>query len=334
MKLRSILIALIFSLILAACNFPAIRTPTSDVVEPTSTPGVAPLGTETNPIVMAIRPGATPEAAESAARLAGELSRLVGVVVVARETKSYNAIVDGLGAGEIHMAWLPPLAYLLAHDNGDADVALAIVTEGRERAGFQFMVSAARISGVSGFRTYFDPASGENLVDASAALAQFADKRPCWTDAYAPAGYVLPQEILNANEIATRQGAFLQGEDTVVRTLYRDTRGDLCDFGVTSVDARTLLAAELPDVMDKVAVVWRGAAAIPNDSLAYAPALADDVRIHLTAAFLAIAASEEGMNDLRVAYGVDDLKMIDDTFFNELRGFLSFPFSELRKYIR
>jgi len=331
MNLRFLLIALIASLVLASCNLPGASTPLGRPAESTQDGG--PLGSQANPFVLAIPPGASEEAGQSAARIAEELSRLVGLTVVAREFKSYNAIVDGFAAGEVHIAWLPPLAYLLAHDNGDANAAIENVVKGRELSAAQFLVSAARISGANGFRTYFDPASGENMVEASVALAQFADKRPCWTDPYAAVGYVLPVQILNNNGIAARAGAFLQGDSTVVTTLYRDTRGELCDFGATSVDAREAVISDMPDVMDKVLVVWRSPPVIPNDTLAYASVMPEDVRIHMTAALLAIAASPNGLSDLRVAYQVDTLKMIDDTFFNDLRALLVFPYTELRKFI-
>ncbi|MEW5940590.1 MAG: PhnD/SsuA/transferrin family substrate-binding protein, partial [Chloroflexota bacterium] len=178
MKFRLLLFSLVVSLILAACNLPGGDAPASSAGTETATPEGGPLGTEENPIVMAIRPGSTREAGESAARVAGRLSSFVGLVVVAREAKSYTEIVEGMGAGEVHVAWLPPLAYLLARENGDADAALATIVDGRDLSATQFLVSAARLAGEGGFKTYFDPASGENVVEPSVALAQFEGKRP------------------------------------------------------------------------------------------------------------------------------------------------------------
>ena len=71
--------------------------------------------------------------------------------------------------------------------------------------------------------------------DAAVALAQFADKKPCWSDETSASGYVIPLGYLNANQIVTKPAAFVQGHPTVVRSLYAT---GICDFGATYVDAR------------------------------------------------------------------------------------------------
>jgi phosphonate transport system substrate-binding protein len=331
MNLRPILFLLALSLFLAACNLPQENPAPAD--EATSTPEASPLGSEGNPIALAMPPGAKSDAAASAEALAGQLSSLTGLTIVARPVESYTDLVAALGDGTVHIAWLPPLAYLLAHENGHADAALGALVAGRDRTAAQFLVNAARTAGEAGFKVYFEPSSGANAAQVSLALAQFAGKRPCWPDAYSAVGYVLPLQLLAANHGTPKSGAFLQGDATVVNTLYRDTTGSLCDFGVTAVDARADVISDLPDVMDKVLVVWRAEPIVPNDALAYAAGLSDEDRIHITAAFLALAGSEEGMSNLRAAYGVDGLKWIDDSFFNELRAALQLTGVDLPVFI-
>jgi len=315
--------------LLAACSLPGASTPT-----PGAGATLAPLGTEANPIVIATSPNASREAVASAEEIAARLSDLTGLVIVTAPAESYTELVESLGAGTVHIASLPPLAYLLAHEKGYADVALGTIVAGQERVASQFLVSAARLVGEDGFKVYFDPNTGANMVEVATALAQFKDKKPCWTDAYSPAGYVLPLGILTDNGVATKTGSFLQGEATVVKTLYRDTKGALCDFGVTSVDSRSAVAADYPDVNQKVVIVWRTDPVIPFDGIAYAESLPDDFRIRITAGFLAIAASEEGLATLRFAYQIDGLKLVDDTFYDDLRKYIESSGLELPSFVR
>lgn len=335
MNRRRFFCLLMLTSLLAACSLPLTRPADGEAgaATPTIAPGTAiPLGAEGNPIVLATRPGASPEAVAGAEEVARRLSSLTGLAIVSAPAESYTQLIESLGAGTVHLAWLPPLAYLHAHEQGYADAALVSIVAGQERSASQFLVNAARLVGDKGFRAYFEPGTGTNFAEAGAALAQFKDKRPCWSDAYSLAGYVLPLGILTNNNVTVKPGSFLQGDDAVVAMLYRDISGAVCDFGATTVDGRALVAES--DVNAKVVVVWRTEPVIPNDGVAYGTSLPDAFRIPITAGFLAIAGSEDGLALLRTAYGAEGLKFIDDTFYNDLRGYLGFSELDLPNFIR
>ncbi len=94
--------------------------------EPIATPQPdTPLGTQENPIVLALIPSSGREIPESAQDLAAQLSHLTGLVIVPFAPASYTEVLDALGEGRVHIAWLPPFPYLLAHKQGYADAALA-----------------------------------------------------------------------------------------------------------------------------------------------------------------------------------------------------------------
>jgi phosphonate transport system substrate-binding protein len=107
----------------------------------------------------------------------------------------------------------------------------------------------------------------------------------------------------------------------VVRAVYA---GGICDFGATFIDARTssALQEDLPDVMDKVVVVWRTDPVIPNDNVSYASNLPDDIRQQITAALLELAGTETGVESLKAVYQIEGLKEVDDTFYDEFRVYL------------
>jgi len=323
--------------ILTACNLPIsapteiASTPTEGLAAtftpiptliptpiPTSQPDV-PLGTDANPIVLALIPGR--EMSESAQDVAAQLSHLTGLVIVPFAPATYAEVVEALGEGRVHIAWLPPFPYLLAHKQGYADAALATIVFGRDLSAAQFLVNKQMVDDRT-FTVHFDPSTGANLADAASALQQFKDKKPCWTDPYSPTGYVVPLGILSENGIQVKTGAFVQGHATVIKSLYADPDGNICQFGTTIADHQVFIAAGYEDAAERVVVVWMTEPIVPFDGVAYASSLPDEMRVSVSAALLSMTQTEEGSAALRDTYQIDGLKLVDDTFYDALRHML------------
>ena len=334
---------LLIALLLTACNFPsaspaATATSTESGPLPTSTPFPTPLpgtpiGTEENPIVLSLLPSTEAGIPESAQDLATQLSHLTGLVIVPYAPASYGEVLEALSDGRVHIAWLPPFPYLLAHKQGYADAALATIVFGRELSAAQFLVNKQMVDDRT-FTVYFDPSTGANLADAASALQQFKDKKPCWTDPYSPTGYVLPLGILNENGIQVKTGAFVQGHATVIKSLYADPDGNICQFGTTIADHQIFIAAGYEDAAERVVVVWMTEPIVPFDGVAYASSLPDEMRVSVSAALLSMTQTEEGNAALRDTYQIDGLKLIDDTFFNALRRILEQSGLQLSALVR
>ena len=108
----------------------------------------------------------------------------------------------------------------------------------------------------------------------------------------------------------------------ILRAVYA---GGICDFGATFVDARTdsAIQKDLPDVSDKVVVVYQTDNIIPNDTVGFAYDVPADLRAKLTAALDKVSKSEEGAAALKTLYSIDGLKAAEDTFFDEFRVLLA-----------
>jgi phosphonate transport system substrate-binding protein len=292
--------------------------PEAPAPEATEAPAAASdLGTEANPIIMALAPSATTqELIASGDEIARQLSEATGLVIKTTVPNSYSALVEAMGAGNAHIGWLPPFAYLIAKEKGYAEVGLATVRFGRDHYPTQFLANVS-----SGFTAYFDPATEKSTADAATALAQFADKKPCWTDPLSSSGYVIPSGLLAANGIKTKAAAFVQGHPTVVRALYAT---GICDFGATHdgiLTDKNLLEA-FPDLTEKIVVIWRSDPVIPNDNVSFATNLPADIRQKIVDALLAMAETEEGKAALNAVYQIEGLKVVDDTFYDEFRVLL------------
>ncbi len=275
------------------------------------------LGTPENPIIMALAPSATSqELLASGEEIAQMLSEITGYTIETTVPTSYGALVEAMGAGNAHIGWLAPFSYVVASERGFADVALSTIRFGRDHYPTQYIANVD-----SGFTAYFDPDTGESTADAATALAQFADKKPCWTDPLSSSGYVIPSGILAENGIETRAAAFVQGHPTVARALYS---GGICDFGAThdGILTDSNLLEALPDLTEKVVVIWRSDPVIPNDTVSFATGVPDEVRQKVVDALLQISETDEGKEALNAVYQIEGLVEVDDTFYDEFRVFL------------
>jgi phosphonate transport system substrate-binding protein len=302
-------------------------TPTPEptpVPEPTAEP--VQVGTAENPVIMALAPSATSQELQTGgAAIAAKIAEMTGLTIEVTIPTNYAAMVEAMGAGNAHMGWLPPLAYMLAKAKGYADVGLAVLRSGSDHYGFQYVVNADRKTpeGAAMFTSYFDPATGKSTADAATALAQFGGKKPCWTDPLSASGYVLPAGVLGKAEVKVKAGAWVQGHPTVIKSVYLSPNGEICDFGATYIDARTSVAKDFPDINEKVLVVYVSDPIIPNDNVSFATNIPADVREKLTNALLELASTEEGRTLLKNGgYDIGGLQAVDDTFYDEFRVYL------------
>jgi len=318
------------SLILANCSLPEISlaqatattTPTniSPETTPTATSSAFPtaeLGLAENPLILALPPSVnSPEQINAAKVIASLLTERTGYTVVTIAPNSYTELVDALSKGNAHIVLLNPYAYELAYQKDLVRASYAVIKEEEGTYGAQFLATRR-----GGFNSYFNQASGENTEDAPIALAQFAGKKPCWSDEMSPSGYVIPLGYLNKNQIITKPAAFVEGHPTVVRSLYAS---GICDFGATYIDARKFpsLEDQFPDLIEQVIVVWQIPAIIPYDVLAFSTDMPQPMRDLLASFVPAIMQTESGKAAFKTAYDIDALQPVNDGYYEEFRTYL------------
>jgi len=293
-------------------------TPTFTDLPPASTPE---LGLVENPLILALPPTvanrANPQAQIEAAKvLASLFTERTGQAVVTVIPDSETALVEALGRGNAHIVLLDPYAYELAYQRGWVRAAYAVIEEGEGKYGAQF-IAARR----GGFDSYFDESTEMNTADARTALAQFNDKKPCWSDEISPSGYVIPAGYLNENQILTRAPAFVQGHPTVVRSLYAS---GICDFGATYIDARKFpsLEDEFPDLNEQVIVVWRIPAIIPYNVLALSTNMPQEMREILANSIPAMLQTTAGKAAFKALYDIEEIQPVNDGYYDEFRTYL------------
>jgi phosphate/phosphite/phosphonate ABC transporter binding protein len=324
-RLLTILL-LTIAIFLANCTYPRVNvteptlTPTIEVTPTDTAPpplATVELGLAENPLILALPPSANSTVhIESAKLFSSQFTERTGYTVVTVIPDSYTALVESLERGNAHIVLLDPYAYELAYQKGLVRAAYGVLNEGEATYGAQFVATRR-----GGFQSYYDPLTEENIADAEVALAQFADKKPCWSDETSPSGYVIPLGYLNENLIITKPAAFVEGHPTVVRSLYAS---GICDFGATYIDARKFpsLEDEFPDLIEQVIVVWRIPNIIPNEILAFSTNMPEGMRDLFANNIAAIMQTDNGRAAFKTAYDIEELQVVNDGFYEEFHIYI------------
>jgi phosphonate transport system substrate-binding protein len=329
-------------ILLANCTFPGLNPPL-----PTQTPSLVPspdvtptdtapapfapaeLGLAENPLILALPPGAnTADQIAAAKTIAAQFTQRTGYTVVTIVPESYTELVDALEKGNAHIILLEPYAYELAYQQGSVNAAYDIMEQRESLYRSQFLATR-----MGGFESYYDDISEENTEEAAIALAQFTDKKPCWSDESSASGYVIPLGYLNDSQIVTKPAAFVQGHPTVVRSLYAT---GICDFGASYVDARDFpsLEDEFPDLKEQVIVVWRIPEIIPYDIFAFSSSMPQEMQNLFSTQVAAIMQTDEGRAAFKTAYDIEELQVVNDGFYAEFRKYLQASAIDLKTLVK
>jgi phosphonate transport system substrate-binding protein len=305
---------------------PVTLTPTDTALPPLPTPE---LGLAENPLILALTPSSNTQAQIDAAKvLADQFTQRTGYVVVTVVPDSYSALVDALEKGNAHIVLLDPFSYELAYQKGLVNASYAVVKEEKTTYGAQFIASRK-----GGFKSYFNELSQTNFAEAAEALAQFADKKPCWSDEFSPSGYVIPLGYLNKNQIITRPAAFVQGHPTVVRSIYA---GGICDFGATYVDARKFpsLEDQYPDLIEQVIVVWQIPEIIPYEVLSFSTNMPQNMRDLFANTIPAMLQTDDGKAAFKTVYHIEELLPVNDAYYDDFREYVRASQVELSSLVK
>lgn len=337
MQRKIFFITFVFIFIMS-CSLPQVNMPqTTETPAPDATPtDTAPpplptpeLGQAENPLILALAPSSNSQAQIDAANvLAAHFTERTGYTVVTVIPDSYSALVEALEKGNAHIVLLDPLSYELAYQKGLVQAAFAVVNDGKTTYGSQFIASRK-----GGFKSYFNPLTQKNTADASEALAQFADKKPCWSDETSPSGYIIPLGYLNKNQIQTRPAAFVQGHPTVVRSVYA---GGICDFGATYIDARKFpsLEDQYPDLMEQVILVWQIPEIIPYPILAFSTTMPQPMRDLFANMVPAIMQTTDGKAAFKAAYDIEELLPVNNAYYADFHEYVAEARLDLSTLVR
>lgn len=291
---------------------------------PTYTPPVAPLGSESNPVIIGIiNPVHSSEQNDGLAQISSQISGALQLSVQAKVFNDYLTLESALQRDELHFAWLQPVEYLLATQKDLVSSIIGVNNLGVSAYGVQYLAHQD-----ANLESFFDVGSNTATSSPEHALKQFAGMRPCLTSDTSLAGYWVPLAYLAQNKIDWLQPVQTQAYSANLRALY--VQG-ICGFTSTyaiSADPRSSSAVitELTDVMEKLPVIWISPPIIPNRAFAASNKVDLAIQSRVSDFLLQYARDDSGRNILTLAlqYDVSALVAQDDNAFQTLRELLSF----------
>ena len=270
-------------------------------------PSAAPLGSEENPIQWGLVPsGESDRVLAGFTEVADMIFEETGLYFETSVATEYTGVIEAMCSNppQAHMSSLATFSYILASDQGCADVALVATRYGSATYSGQIFVRAD--SGIT-------------------SVADIAGKTWCRASATSTSSWVIPTIVMNGYGIDpdTDLGGVVDAgsHEGAVAGVYN---GD-CDIGASYIDARGRVADKFEgtfeDIMEAVVVIetFEG---IPNDGVQFIPDMDAELRTQIVDALLAIAATEEGADALNEAYNWNALEEHDDTFYDQFRQFL------------
>lgn len=203
--------------------------------------------------------------------LAEMLSERLGRPVSATVATAPEALVEGLRSRKVDIGIFGPFALVLAEQRAEAIVILNSIRNGRDSYRAQFIVRAD--SGI------------ESLADL---------KGKVWAvpGLTSTSGYLFPRLALaeaGVDGLTDVTVVNMVTHDATVMAVYY---GD-ADFGTTFENAQDVLVGELPDVHEKVKVLYV-TDSIPNDGVVVRKELHPDLIEEIQLALIAIGETEEG----------------------------------------
>ena len=303
-KLYSLLLILALALFLAACGSSddedtAEDANDADTAEETDGADSSEEGEGLIPdtLVMGFVPSQDSDTiAETVEPLAERLSEELGVPVQGNVMTNYNALVEAMGANQVHIGFIPAFGYVLAKEQYDVEVILKSIRDGSGTYKAQYIVRAD--SGI------------ESLEDLEGKIWAYGDQG-------STSGYLFPasqlMEEFGYETAAELESDFFGGtlqtgghDNSAIAVLEGDA-----DVATTFDDVRTVIVEDYPEAMDEL-VVLGYTEEIPNDTISVTKELDDELVQQIKEVFLSFNDDDEMIKIMNEVYNWDAIDEATD----------------------
>ncbi len=277
-------------------------------------------------LVMAFVPsGEARTILESGNRIAHLLEVATGYHFESFVATGFAGVIEAMGAGRADIGWLNTFSYVIAHQKYGAEVRLVTVRFGQPY--YKAEIIAQATSGIN-------------------SLADLKGKRFAFVDPASTSGYLFPLAGLKKAGYDPQkffgQTVFAGSHNNVVLAVYQGR----VDAGSVFEDARGSVQKTLPDVMQKVKVVWKSDP-IPNDTVSVRRELPADVKDRVAKALLRFSEQPAGLDALKTLYEIEALAVYQllvskykinvpnlDAFYNPVRDVAQYAGINLEELIK
>jgi phosphonate transport system substrate-binding protein len=256
-------------------------------------------------------PSQNAETLEAKARpLEGLLSQRLGIPVKVSVSTNYNTIVEAMASKQVDVGFLPPTAYVLAHDEKKAaDVLLQA-----QRFGVDDTTGQPTTELVDFYKAMI-------VVKADSPIRELKDlkgKSIAFQDVTSSAGYVWPANELKKAGVDPEKdvtGITVKGHDKAILAVLN---GDV-DAATVFQDIRAQMK-DVPDAVQRTRVL-KFTEPIPNDTISVRNDMDPEFRQKLQQAFIDIVSDPEGKKIIVEIYTHQGYVPSDDKNFDIVREY-------------
>ncbi|MEH7123923.1 phosphate/phosphite/phosphonate ABC transporter substrate-binding protein [Bacillus sp. JJ1773] len=242
--------------------------------------------------------------------LEGLLKDKLGIPVTVSVSTNYNTIVEAMASKKVDVGFLPPTAYVQAHEKEAANVILQA-----QRFGVNDETGAPNDKLVDFYKSMF-------IVKADSDIKSVKDlkgKKIAFQDVTSSAGYVWPAAALMDEKIdplTDVEGITVKGHDQAVIALLN---GDV-DAAVIFQDARNIVKGDYPSVFEETKVL-HFTEPIPNDTISIRSDMSKEWTKKIQDAFIEIGKDEEGHAIIKDIYSHEGYTSSEDKVFDIVRDY-------------
>lgn len=239
------------------------------------------------------------------------LEKELHIPVKVSVSTDYNTIVEAMGSKKVDVGFLPPDAYVLAHQHYQSKVLLLAqrydvtgADDHNSKKLVDFYRSQILVRKDSGIKK----------------LADLKDKKIAVQDTTSTSGWIFPAVgiykngiDINKNNITTAQ---IKGHDQGVLSVYnKDT-----DAAFVWQGARNLVKSDVPNIMNEVVPIYTSAK-IPNDTITVRGDMNAKWQKRISQAFKKVAQTKKGHAIITDVYGHEGYTSAKDSDFDIVREY-------------
>jgi phosphonate transport system substrate-binding protein len=325
---RSPILGLLGVVVLAAaCTTGPGASPTGAGQSPTQSAGASATAGVPDKLVLGLVPSREADVlVENAQPLADYLSEQLGIEVESFVPQDYPGLVTAMRTGQAHIGAFGPFGLIQSVDEAGAEIILQSARDGAVTYHTQWMTNDPETycmdevvtddAGLTYCNGTLDAAEGPVGEDAIALIEE--GTTVSFVTETSASGYIFPAlQIVQQTGLDHQSGIdplFAGGHPASVIAVCN---GD-APVGVAFDDARTILEEGDCDDLNNV-VVFAYSQEIPNDGVAVAGNLPDDLKQQIADALIAFSETEEGAAVLDSIYEIDEFAPADLDSFDVVR---------------
>lgn len=186
----------------------------------------------------------------------------------------YAAVIEGMGAGKVQLAWLGGKSYVSAAERSDAEAFARVINADGTKGYYAYLITNVDNPILKDID--IEKGNGDEYVTQNASELNFAFNDPESTSGFlVPSYYVFAKRGINPNE-AFKQLTFAGSHEATAQAVANNQ----VDVATNNSEQLVNLEQSDPEARQKIQVIWTSPE-IPSDPIAYRKDLPDCLKTQI-----------------------------------------------------